>query len=431
MDKSRSIDAAAIAVLKIALSLCVLRLGFSHVSDDDYARTVISERFAHVPSLDPSGTSWLPFPFWMTGGAMMLFGRTLEVARAVHVAASALASAFAYLALRTLPVSRWPALVGTAIAAALPWSAWLGAATVPEGFTAPLIVVGMATANAQMTRTRWLGALALCAASLSRYEAWPVCAVFFLTGIEPGLSFERVLAHMAALAGPAGWMAWNLHAHGSATHFLDRVAAYRSAIGAGDEALSTALAAYPRAFVELGVLPLFLGSFALLVFCIRRDFRGKWVHAFACAISMFAFLLYGETRGGAPTHHPERALLAIAWLFVVAGWDAIETFARTMSKKVTAAGALAAILAVPGFTVVEYASPPARSAEEDRSTQIARGIDLRTRDVPHITVTPCAYEHFALLAAFGAPERADVAAVSPHDAVTHPPAADCPRVEER
>src|SRR5690348_440120 len=102
MDKSRSIDAAAIALLKIALSLVVLRLGFSHVSDDDYARTVISERFAHAPTLDPSGTSWLPFPFWMTGAAMTLFGRTLEVARAVHIAASALASAFAYLALRTL-----------------------------------------------------------------------------------------------------------------------------------------------------------------------------------------------------------------------------------------------------------------------------------------------------------------------------------------
>jgi hypothetical protein len=42
----------------------------------------------------------------------------------------------------------------------------------------------------------------------------------------------------------------------------------------------------------------------------------------------------------------------------------------------------------------------------------------------HVTVTPCAYEHFALIAAFGAPERVDVAPAT-HEPVT--PA--CPRVE--
>ena len=431
MDRSRSIDAAAIVLLKVAISALVLRLGFSHVSDDDYARTVISERFAHAPALDPSGTSWLPFPFWMTGAAMTVVDRSLATASDVHIAASALASAFAYLSLRALPVNRWPALAGIVIAMALPWSAWLGAATVPEGFTAPLIVVGMATANARSTRTRWLGALALFAASLSRYEAWPVCAVFFLTGVEPGLSFERVLAHFAALAGPAGWMAWNLHAHGSATHFLDRVAAYRSAIGAGDDALSTQLAVYPRALLELGAAPIFLGFCALVVFCIRRDFRVRWMHSFACAASMLGFLIYGETRGGAPTHHPERALLAVAWLLVTAGVDAAIVFTSNVPKKAAAVGGAAAVAAWLGYSIAAYGASPGRSADEDRAPQIARGLDLRARNVAHLTIAPCAYEHFALLAAFGAPERADVAAVSPHDAVTRRPAADCPRVEER
>ncbi|MGH7330735.1 MAG: hypothetical protein ACREJX_20490, partial [Polyangiaceae bacterium] len=345
----------------------------------------------------------------------------------MHIAASALASAFAYLALRALPTSRWPALAGTLIAIALPWSAWLGAATVPEGFAAPLIVVGMATANARTTRTRWLGALALVAASLSRYEAWPVCAVFFLTGVEPGLSFDRMLAHFAALVGPVGWMAWNLHAHGSATHFLDRVASYRNAIGAGDDALSTQLAIYPRALLDLGGEPIFLGVFALVVFCIRRDFRGRWIHAFACAISLFAFLIYGETRGGAPTHHPERALLAVAWLLVMAGVDALALVTSKLPKKATVTGALVVSIAWLGYAVDRYIDAPAQSADEDRTAQIARGLDLRSRNVPHLVVTPCAYEHFALLAAFGSPERADVAAVSPHDAVTRHPAADCPR----
>jgi hypothetical protein len=33
------------------------------VSDDDYARVVIAQRLSLA--LDPSGTSWLPFPFWL------------------------------------------------------------------------------------------------------------------------------------------------------------------------------------------------------------------------------------------------------------------------------------------------------------------------------------------------------------------------------
>ncbi len=52
---------AAIVAFKVALAGLVLARGFTHVSDDDYSRTVIAERFAHVPRLDPSGTSWSPF----------------------------------------------------------------------------------------------------------------------------------------------------------------------------------------------------------------------------------------------------------------------------------------------------------------------------------------------------------------------------------
>ena len=35
------------------------------------------------PALDPSGTSWLPFPFWANGAAMMAFGRSLGTAGVV------------------------------------------------------------------------------------------------------------------------------------------------------------------------------------------------------------------------------------------------------------------------------------------------------------------------------------------------------------
>ena len=61
-----------------------------------------------------------------------------------------------------------------------------------------------------------------------------------------------------------------------------------------------------------------------------------------------------------------------------------------------------------------------------RDGPIARGLDLRARDVPHVEVTPCAFEHFALLAAWGAPERATV---SPRTG--QPVTSACPRVVER
>ena len=81
--RRRAIDLALLFTAKAAIGAYVLRAGFSHVSDDDYARVVIAQSFAHAPSLDPSGTSWLPFPFWLNGVAMMLLGRSLDTARAI------------------------------------------------------------------------------------------------------------------------------------------------------------------------------------------------------------------------------------------------------------------------------------------------------------------------------------------------------------
>src|SRR5215204_3578287 len=79
-------DALIVAAAKIAVSAAVLAQGFRALSDDDYARIVIAQRFAAQPSLDPSGTSWLPFPFWVHGSMMALFGREPSVARATAIA---------------------------------------------------------------------------------------------------------------------------------------------------------------------------------------------------------------------------------------------------------------------------------------------------------------------------------------------------------
>ncbi|HEX7664750.1 MAG TPA: hypothetical protein VF407_09570 [Polyangiaceae bacterium] len=436
-DESRADDpradvrgAALVFIAKIVVSIWVLDAGFSHVSDDDYARAVISEQFAHAPSLDPSGTSWLPFPFWIAGSAMALFGRTLEVARGVAVVSSALATTLAYLAVRELPTRREPALVGTVIALALPWNAWLGATFVPEGFAAPLMVAGMATMRAPRVGARVLGAVALLAASLSRYDAWPACVAFFVCSLSLRPDPKRVALHAVPLAGPLGWMIWNLHAHGSATHFLTRVAAYREAIGAGGNPLGEELMVYPRALLATGFEPLVLGGAGVVVLALRRDVRARWAAPLFACLAIAIFLVYGETRGGAPTHHPERALVAVAWLLVVFGVDAIATALEQASRRARFTAGAAAIagvfLTLPG----RYARAPARDASENRDRQIERGLDYRDRGAKHLAVTPCAYEHFALIAAYGAPERVDVANVSPHDAVAHRPDATCPSVQE-
>ena len=81
--RERAWDVGLLFAGKGLIGAWVLSRGFSHVSDDDYARVAIAELFAHAPTLDPSGTSWLPFPFWLTGAAMMAFGRSLGTASVV------------------------------------------------------------------------------------------------------------------------------------------------------------------------------------------------------------------------------------------------------------------------------------------------------------------------------------------------------------
>jgi hypothetical protein len=61
-----------------------------------------------------------------------------------------------------------------------------------------------------------------------------------------------------------------------------------------------------------------------------------------------------------------------------------------------------------------------------RGAQIARGEALRGRS-SHLLVTPCAYEHFALIAAYAAPEDVTVEGRAAPGTVTE----DCPGVEVR
>src|SRR5438270_8746152 len=89
-------EVALLAALHALACVLVLGLGFDHVSDDDFARVTIAQSFAHSPKLDPSGTSWLPFPFWALGSAMLLAGRSLATARVASIAFASAAAVLPY-----------------------------------------------------------------------------------------------------------------------------------------------------------------------------------------------------------------------------------------------------------------------------------------------------------------------------------------------
>ena len=430
-----------LVALKLAIDALVLRAGFSHVSDDDYARTVIAQQFAYAPRLDPSGTSWLPLPFWVAGAWMRVFGRSLGASRAIAIVLGALGIAAPFGAMRAIHVPRAAAALATSIAMALPWSAWLGVATVPDGWTGALIAAGAIAASDD--RARPWAAAALLIAALSRYEAWPACVALALCcgaqlrrarprAAEAGEADaggggrREVACAIVALAGPALWMAWNAHVHGSPLHFAARVSAFRRAIGAAEAPWSDKLLGYPRALLLETPEAAVLGACGGVALLWSAELRSRWRWAAASALAIFTFLVAGDLGDGAPTHHPARALGSVWWIFTAMGIDALRVAMdasrltrRRRGAAVAAAVAFAWLMSLPS----RWAAAPGLGDFERRDVQIARGVDLRARAAPAAEITPCQFEHFALIAAWGEPERARV-----HPRTGQPITIDCPLV---
>ncbi len=414
-------DALLLVALKAALGAWVLHLGFSHVSDDDYSRVVIAQLFAHAPRLDPSGTSWLPFPFWTTGGAMMLLGRSLGAARGIAFVAGVVSVVLPYLAMRAVGASRVVACLATALAAATPWSAWLGVATVPEALTAGLVAAGAITASATSERARLWGAAALLAAALSRYETWGACAVVGAVAMGRAARAVRAGERRAAridgvvaalcLAGPIAWIAWNAYVHGDALHFVARVARFQRALGGGEAPLADRILTYPRALVGGAPLVTTLGI-AGVVGLRDAELRRRWGVPLVASAAILAFLIVSAVRETTATHHAERAVVGMLPVLAGAGLDELRSWTRAWSAAVQRG--VWGVLAVAGASLVVVGARtfPGASADEDRSAQIARGEELARENTARVEVVPCAYEHFALMAGFGRPE----------DVIVEPPA---------
>lgn len=412
--REEALDAALICLAKAGAMAWVVHCGFQQVSDDDHSRVVIAEQFAASPKLDPSGTSWLPFPFWIHGLAMALFGRSLGTAHATAFVLGVFASVAPYFAARAVGTARLPAVIGAATFALTPWSVWLGVAPVPEAWVGALMGAGLLLVTAASGRAVVLGGLALLVAALSRYDAWAACALAAIVlsvraARDPAGRRWSVVAAVLAAVGPIMWMAWNLKVHGSATHFVDRVAAYRRSIGAASAPLPDKLLGYPRATwsaaPEIVVLFAIFGAIAARSTILVR----RWRLPLAGAALTLAFLIWGDVRDGAPTHHPERAIVAVlaplcgfAGEGIAAAWTSLVDKVRRPLWMGLAGAAFAAWCY---FAAGRWSYVPGRDESERRDVQIARGNDLRARGAAHVTVEPCQYEHFALIAAFGAPER--------------------------
>jgi hypothetical protein len=193
------------------------------------------------------------------------------------------------------------------------------------------------------------------------------------------------------------------------------VTAYKNALGGPVRPLWQRLVAYPLGLIrfepELSVL---FGVSCWLTWRARqRDALTSYRRLGIALTALLAFLIVGEMRGGAPTHHAERTLLS-AWLAgcVFAGDSlsrgALAWVASQRSRKgplAGVAGLFAALLAVtllvrPAISRIE----PAASREHEVDIGSAARRLLAPTDT--LLVDTPDYGFYAVIAAFGRPENA-------------------------
>jgi hypothetical protein len=387
---------ALLALARLGIGSAVAALGYVALSDDDFARVTIAQQFAVAPKLDPSGTSWLPFPFWLMGAAMRLFDPSLGVARAVSAAVAVAATWLLFAAGRCWGFSPERAFVAALVANLVPSAALLGSLTTPEFFTAALGVFAVVVVTSSGAPSAWkgiaIGAASL-AATLSRYEAWPVGAVVaaYAAWVRRDAPARwRAGVALAGVAGPLFWMVDNRILHGDAFSFLHRVASYRAALGSsGSPTRSGAVAV-----VALAAVP------ALVFVAFRRARAGSAAAGWpffgwaAAALGLVLFLTVGDLLGGAPTHHVERTLLFL-WLLAV---FAALHLARDRRRQAPCAVGFALFLAADA--VLQLSDRGINRADEELV-----GTELRSLVGPgeRVYVATEDYGYFAVVAALGRP----------------------------
>lgn len=310
--------------------------------------------------------------------------------------------------------------MGALLGSALPYAAWLGVATVPDGPTAALLLIGMA-ATASRQLGRWmLGGLALFGATLSRYEAWPVALGFALfAGVEAieERRWRLVAPGMLALLGPSAWMLGGAIHHGSPVFFLARVAAYRQALGLAPASLLVRAVWYPIALIrcEPELTGLLLVSLGLAF--RRRNLHelGKFRRPAWLGLGLLGFLMLGDVSDGAATHHRERVLLSLWLCMAVIVGDLLDRSSAGLGNSAKKVVVATCLLALGGGTVGRRWWAP-HEGFVDRTEEVMLGQRVRAeaaRFPGHLLVDTNDYGYFAVQAAFADPERTQ--ALEQHD----------------
>lgn len=391
------------------------------MSDDDYSRAVIAARFAQHPSLDPSGTSWLPAPFWLYGVPMALFGDSLFTARAVAVAAGVASAVLLWFTAKVLGFSERAALGGALGAVVLPYGAWLSAAMVPEAPTAALMLFGAVSLVRPETKLRVWGGLALGAACFCRYEAWaPAMSFAVLTGVEALRTRRRALwLAVACAALPiAAWLLHGVVRHGDALFFVARVTRYRAALGSEPHgALSASwqvLSSLVRFEPEL---------FAITLVALALSLRGgespfgptAW-RPLITLLSLVAFLIAADASGGSATHHPERSLLPVFWFLALLAAGLVVRLAEGPGAWRLPAVALPLALASS-----LWLRPDVRATFVDRREEERVGSVLRHLGAERVALDTDDFGFFAVQAALGAGKSWALAEHDPRSPDRAPP----------
>lgn len=345
------------------------------------------------------------------GSAMLALGRTLAAARTVALFLGVASVLLVHRAASWAGASRGAAFGAGALAAVIPTSSVLGVSFQPEALTAGLVVFGAAATCMDGSR-RWLGGAALGAATLCRYEAWPAAATFAAIALFDAGRARRaevrlalVLAALIALLPASCWVLHGVLHHHDALFFLHRVAAYRRALGVTESPWS-ALVDTPIRLVSAEP-ELVLGGIVAIALARRaRVGSARLARPTFVLASILVFLVVGELLGGAPTHHPERTFLSIYLGGAIAVADAAGALLAGGAEMRTRR---ALVLAVAAAAVVVRAARPADEGLVDRRRELAIGGAARVvlPGDERLAVDTPDFGYFAVIAAFGAPERAE------------------------
>ncbi len=415
--KLAALSLLILLAVRAFVSTTVIRTGFRALSDDDFSRVVIAQSFVLHPSWDPSGTSWLPFPFWLYGACLSFFGASLSNARIVAFALGLLSTIGVWTAGRWLGLTRNASLLAGVIACCIPYSAWLGVATTPEYYNAILILLACCSLARAQRLIRCLGAIAISMATLSRYEAWPVAVVwagFVSIDALRSRNWKLFALALCVLAAPVAWMLHGISHHLDALFFVKRVVSYRRALGVVDGNTAARLLATPRHLFgdapELWAITIVSG----LASWLRKSqpWRRRWIRPSLAVSSIIVFLVVGDWRDGAATHHVGRTLLPL-WFFValITAKTIVSYEHRATLTKGVGFFLLGACLALgflhPTWTKVDGFCP------RREETEIGMQASAKILSGQHLAIDTNDYGYFAVEAAFARPN--DVAVLDTHD----------------